>query len=128
VWKSVNGGTTFKPVFDKERSNQLRVTIDPKERKTIWVGTARPGPQQHLSRNGVYKSTDGATIDQPRVNDSERISKILVRSGQHEHGLRLRLPESCGAMAIRRGVYSYRPMAARLDKVLKGANASTVVR
>src|SRR5262245_33720118 len=40
VWKSVNGGTTFKPVFDKQSVQSIgAVTVDPKNPKTIWVGT-----------------------------------------------------------------------------------------
>src|SRR5262249_29168885 len=37
VWKSVNGGTTFKPVFDKQSVQSIgAVTIDPKNSKVIW--------------------------------------------------------------------------------------------
>src|ERR1017187_9508772 len=40
VWKSVNGGTAFKPVFDKTDVQSIgAVTIDPTNSKTIWVGT-----------------------------------------------------------------------------------------
>src|SRR5262245_21873633 len=39
VWKSVNGGTTFKPVFDKQPVQSIgAITIDPKNPKVIWVG------------------------------------------------------------------------------------------
>ena len=40
VWKSVNDGTTYKPVFDKEPVQSIgAVTIDPTNPKVIWVGT-----------------------------------------------------------------------------------------
>src|SRR5213076_1707820 len=40
VWKSINGGTTFKPIFDKESVQSIgAITIDPHSSKTIWVGT-----------------------------------------------------------------------------------------
>src|SRR5215472_14881242 len=40
VWKSINGGTTFKPVFDKEAVQSVgAITIDPQSPKTVWVGT-----------------------------------------------------------------------------------------
>ena len=36
VWKSMNGGTTFKPVFDKQPVQSIgAVTVDPKNPKTI---------------------------------------------------------------------------------------------
>src|SRR5437899_12959574 len=40
VWKSVNGGTTVKPVFDRQAVQSIgAVTIDPKNPRVIWVGT-----------------------------------------------------------------------------------------
>src|SRR5437588_6920217 len=40
VWKSVNGGTTFKPVFDREDVQSIgAVAIDPSNTKTVWVGS-----------------------------------------------------------------------------------------
>jgi len=61
VWKSVNGGTTFKPVFDKQPVQSIgAVTIDPKNPKVIWVGTGESWTRNSVSiGDGVYKSTDG---------------------------------------------------------------------
>src|SRR5580704_7972066 len=40
VWKSVNGGTTFKPVFDRQSVQSIgAVAIDPSNSKIVWVGT-----------------------------------------------------------------------------------------
>ena len=40
VWKSVNGGTTFKPVFDREDVQSIgAIAIDPSNPKNVWVGT-----------------------------------------------------------------------------------------
>jgi len=40
VWKSVNGGSTFKPVFDKQAVQSIgAITIDPSNPRTVWVGT-----------------------------------------------------------------------------------------
>src|SRR5437879_10186140 len=42
VWKSSNGGTTFKPVFDKEAAQSIgAVAIDPQAPKTIWRSEER---------------------------------------------------------------------------------------
>src|SRR5205814_2369156 len=39
VWKSIDGGTTFKPVFDKQRVQSIgAITIDPTNPKVVWVG------------------------------------------------------------------------------------------
>ena len=40
VWKSVNGGTTFKPVFDRQSVQSIgALAIDPSNSKVVWVGT-----------------------------------------------------------------------------------------
>src|SRR5262249_17010362 len=40
VWKSINGGATFKPVFDKEAVQSIgAIAVDPQSSRTIWVGT-----------------------------------------------------------------------------------------
>ena len=50
VWKSVNGGTTFKPVFDKQPVQSIgAVTIDPKNPKVIWVGTGESWTRNSVS-------------------------------------------------------------------------------
>src|SRR5258705_2798434 len=42
VWKSVNGGTTYKSVFDRERAQSIgAVAIDPSKPKTVWVGSGQ---------------------------------------------------------------------------------------
>src|SRR5213080_4369840 len=40
VWKSVNSGTTYKPVFDKQPVQSIgAISVDPSAPKTVWVGT-----------------------------------------------------------------------------------------
>ena len=49
VWKSVNGGTTYKPMFDKQPVQSIgAIAIDPQAPKTIWVGTG-----ESWTRNSV---------------------------------------------------------------------------
>src|SRR5881394_835744 len=61
VWKSEDGGTTFKPVFDKQPVKSIgAVALDPKSSKTIWVGSGESWTRNSVSvGDGVYKSTDG---------------------------------------------------------------------
>ncbi len=80
IWKSVNGGTTFKPVFDKHNQSIGFLRIDPKDPQTVWAGTGETWVRNSVSLgNGVYKSTDGgenwALMGLP---DSERIAGIEV--------------------------------------------------
>ena len=50
VWKSVNGGTTFKSVFDKPDVQSIgAVTIDPTNSKVVWVGTGESWVRNSVS-------------------------------------------------------------------------------
>src|SRR5712664_1164408 len=81
VWKSSNGGTTFKPVFDKESAQSIgAVAIDPQSPKTIWVGTGEAWTRNSVSvGTGIFKSTDGGdSWTNMGLLNSERIAKIIV--------------------------------------------------
>ena len=81
VWKSENGGTTYKPVFDKEPVQSIgAVAIDPTNPKVIWVGTGESWTRNSVSiGDGIYKSTDGGdNWTNMGLKESERIAKILI--------------------------------------------------
>src|SRR5579871_6431646 len=61
VWKSVNGGATWEPVFEKESVSAVgAVAIDPTDERVVWAGTGEANPRNNVSYgNGLYKSTDG---------------------------------------------------------------------
>src|SRR6266568_2513206 len=61
VWKSVNGGTTFKPVFDRQDVQSIgAVAIDPSNPEIVWVGTGESWVRNSVSvGDGVYMSIDG---------------------------------------------------------------------
>src|SRR5437868_4737467 len=75
VWKSENGGTTFKPIFDKYTQSIGAVTIDPNDPKTVWVGTGEAWTRNSVSvGTGIYKTTDGGdNWTFSGLPDSERI-------------------------------------------------------
>src|SRR5438105_12004188 len=39
VWKSTDGGVTFKPVFDEYTQSIGAITIDPSNAQNVWVGS-----------------------------------------------------------------------------------------
>src|SRR5438874_11302316 len=81
VWKSLNGGATYKPVFDKQPVQSIgAVTIDPKNPKVVWVGTGEAWTRNSTSiGDGSYKSVDaGENWTHLGHDKSERIAKILV--------------------------------------------------
>ena len=60
LWKTINGGTTFKPIFDKYTQSIGAVRIDQKNPETVWVGTGEPWTRNSVSvGTGLYKTTDG---------------------------------------------------------------------
>src|SRR5205085_12351555 len=50
VWKTENGGTTFRPVFDGEGSYSIGwIMLDQKNPLTVWVGTGENNSQRSVS-------------------------------------------------------------------------------
>jgi len=81
VWKTVNAGTTFEPIFDGEGSYSIGcVTIDPNNSLVVWVGTGENNSQRSVAYgDGVYKSIDGGkTWKNAGLAKSEHVGKILV--------------------------------------------------
>jgi photosystem II stability/assembly factor-like uncharacterized protein len=81
LWKTVNAGTTWNPVFDDQGSFSLGcVTLDPNNPLVVWVGTGENNSQRSVSYgDGVYKSIDGGTTwTNMGLKTSEHISKIVV--------------------------------------------------
>ncbi len=81
VWKTVNAGTTWTPLFDEQSSYSIGdVTLDPSNSNTVWVGTGENVGGRHVGYgDGVYRSKDGgATWENLGLKESEHISKILI--------------------------------------------------
>ncbi|MEM1324319.1 MAG: glycosyl hydrolase [Bacteroidota bacterium] len=81
VWKTVNAGTTFKPIFDSQGSYSIGcVTIDPNNSNVVWVGTGENNGQRSVAYgDGVYKSIDGGSSwKHVGLKNSEHIGKIIV--------------------------------------------------
>src|SRR5437764_2091929 len=81
VWKTTNAGTSFTPIFDKEKSFSIGcVTVDPHDSLVVWVGSGENNSQRSVSMgDGVYKSIDGGkSWKNVGLEKSEHISKIVV--------------------------------------------------
>jgi photosystem II stability/assembly factor-like uncharacterized protein len=127
VWKSSNGGTTFKPVFDKEAAQSIgAVAIDPQAPKTIWAGTGEAWTRNSVSiGNGVYKSTDGGdSWTNMGLPNSERIAKIIV-DPKSSNTVYVCVPGRLWSDSEDRGLYKTTDGGKTWNKILKGANLST---
>jgi len=81
VWKTVNSGTTYKPIFDSQGSYSIGcVTMDPSNSSTIWVGTGENNNQRSVAYgDGIYKSDNGGkSWRHMGLKESEHIGKIIV--------------------------------------------------
>jgi photosystem II stability/assembly factor-like uncharacterized protein len=81
VWKTVNAGITYNPVFDSEGSYSIGcVALDPGNPNVVWVGTGENNNQRSVAYgDGVYKSEDGGkSWTNVGLKNSEHIGMIVV--------------------------------------------------
>ena len=81
VWKTINAGTTWTPLFDDQPSYSIGVVrLDPTHPDTVWVGTGENVSGRHVGwGDGVYKSLDGGTTWQHMgLGASEHIGDIVI--------------------------------------------------
>ncbi|MEO5567112.1 MAG: hypothetical protein ABIR92_01380, partial [Gemmatimonadaceae bacterium] len=81
VWKTVNRGVTFTPIFDDGGThNTCCIVMDPKNSDVLWLGTGENHSQRsaHFG-DGLYKTIDaGKTWKRMGLENSEHIGKIVV--------------------------------------------------
>jgi photosystem II stability/assembly factor-like uncharacterized protein len=127
VWKSVNGGTTFKPVFDKQPVQSIgAIAIDPKNPRVIWVGTGEAWMRNSVSiGDGVYKSVDGGeNWTNLGLRTSEHIAKIVIDPTE-TNTVYVCVPGRLWSDSDDRGVYKTTDGGKSWTNILKGSNAST---
>ncbi len=81
VWKTINAGVTWTPIFDEESVYSIgNVTVDPSNPNTVWVGTGEDVGGRHVAYgDGIYRSDDGGqSWTNKGLQESEHISEILV--------------------------------------------------
>jgi photosystem II stability/assembly factor-like uncharacterized protein len=81
LWKTVNNGTTWLPVFDRQKTLVLgAVAVAPSNPNVVWVGTGEANPRNSVSPgDGVYKSTDGGrTWACMGLRATQHIGRIVI--------------------------------------------------
>jgi photosystem II stability/assembly factor-like uncharacterized protein len=81
VWKTTNGGITWKPIFDHQPIASIgALAVASSNPSIIYVGTGEADFRSDLTYgNGLYKSTDaGVTWTHTGLRDTRHISRILV--------------------------------------------------
>ena len=81
VWKTVNHGITWTPIFDSYGAWSIAdVEIDPNNPYVVWVGTGEYNSQRAIGYgDGVYRSEDGGrTFKNMGLKASEHIGRIII--------------------------------------------------
>ncbi|MBA3466189.1 MAG: glycosyl hydrolase [Gemmatimonadaceae bacterium] len=81
VWKTVNAGTTYEPIFDKQGAASIGdIAVAPTNPDILWVGTGEANNQRSSSwGDGVYKSENGGrTWTHMGLRRSEHIGRIII--------------------------------------------------
>jgi photosystem II stability/assembly factor-like uncharacterized protein len=82
VWKSSDGGTTWKPTFDRQTSQAIgALAVAQTNPNIVWAGTGEGWTvrDMDMAGDGIYKSTDaGETWTNMGLAETGRIGTIVV--------------------------------------------------
>ena len=127
IWKSVDGGSSFRPVFDEENVQSIgALAIDPSHPSIVWAGTGEGWVRNSVSiGDGIYRSTDGGEHwTNMGLKNSEHIARILVdpKDGNTVYACAL---GGLWSDSEERGVYKTTDGGKSWRKVLGGQNRSS---
>jgi photosystem II stability/assembly factor-like uncharacterized protein len=81
LWKTVNNGITWTPVFDEQPVASLGdVAVAPSNPDVVWVGTGESNARNSVSwGDGAYKSTDaGKTWKHVGLKETDYVGRIAI--------------------------------------------------
>jgi photosystem II stability/assembly factor-like uncharacterized protein len=81
VFKTEDGGNSWKPIFTKEATSSIGdIAIAPSDPNVIWVGTGEANIRNDvIDGHGVYRSTDGGhSWTFAGLGDVGQISRVIV--------------------------------------------------
>lgn len=81
VWKSENGGSSWKPIFDEQPTQNIgAISIQQSNPKVIWVGTGEGNPRNSINLGmGIFKSEDsGRTWKHMGLAATKTIHRIMI--------------------------------------------------
>lgn len=81
VWKSENGGTAWKPVFDDQPTQNIgAIAIQQDNPNVVWVGTGEGNPRNSMNLGmGIFKSLDGGkTWSHLGLEATKTIHRIVI--------------------------------------------------
>ena len=108
VWKSADGGLTWKPTFDDQTSQAIgALAVAPSNPSIVWAGTGEAWAVRDMDMmgDGIYRSTDaGDTWTHMGLVETGRIGTIVIHPSNPEIVLVCALGRATGPQK-ERGVY-----------------------
>jgi photosystem II stability/assembly factor-like uncharacterized protein len=107
LWKTSDGGTTWKSVFDDQPVSSVgALAVAPSDPNVVWAGTGEPFIRSNISVGwGVFRSSDaGKTWARAGLENTGRISRIVVHPTNPDVAFVAALGHSYGPQS-ERGIY-----------------------
>ena len=120
IFKTTNGGVTFKNQFTDQRAYSVgALAIAPSDHNVLWLGSGEGDPRNSVGYGkGVYRSLDGGeSWTHLGLDDTERIKRIVVDPRDPETAYVCAMGHEWGANA-ERGVFKTTDGGASWEHVL----------
>lgn len=106
VWKSIDGGMNWKPIFDDEPTSSIgSIALAPSNPSVIYVGTGEANIRGNVAPgDGIYRSTDGGKTWQNVWKQVGQIGRMMVHPVNPEVAFAAVLGSAFGP-SPERGVY-----------------------
>src|SRR5215471_1643731 len=120
VWKTIDGGQNWEPLFDKQPTQAVgAIAVATSDPNIIYVGTGEACIRGNITHgDGVYKSTDaGRTWSNIGLRDTRHISRVIVDPHNPDHLFVAALGHAYGPNS-ERGIFRSFDGGKTWDKVL----------
>ncbi len=120
VWKSVDGGITWKPVFDDQPvATAGSIAVAPSDPNVVYVGTGEANIRGNVQAgNGIYRSADGGKTWKHVWTEEGQIGTIIVHPANPDIAFAAVLGRAFGPNP-ERGVYRTKDGGRTWQQVLK---------
>lgn len=81
AFKTINGGTTWEPVFDRERAVSIgAIAVSQSHPNVVWIGSGEANSVRSSSwGNGMYRSLDGGrTWTHRGLDKSQHVGRVVI--------------------------------------------------